>query len=363
MSDSTLSLRVFVSSPGDVAEERDTARRVIEGMPQHPALQGRVQFETIDWHSSGVPMSATMSPQEAVNRGIYAPAECDVVVFILWSRMGTPLPDDYRRPDGQRYMSGTEWEYDNAYTASPQPKLLVYRKTIQPTIDISDPDPEERVQQYQKVKQFFRRFRSGDGTLVGGYETFDTPADFESKLRDALVAISRTQIAEVEAVRRAPSKVVPGRGRRDGRGVFISYSHADEYWLERLKIHLRPLERDAEMEYWDDTKLRPGALWREEIQTALARARVAVLLVSADFLASDFIAYDELPPLLAAASTEGLVILPVVVSACRFTRTPTLSRFQSVNNPEQPLNSFSRAEAEAMLVKVTDSVDEAMGRE
>lgn len=83
MSDSTLSLRVFVSSPGDVAEERDTARRVIEGMPQHPALQGRVQFETIDWHSSGVPMSATMSPQEAVNRGIYAPAECDVVVFIL----------------------------------------------------------------------------------------------------------------------------------------------------------------------------------------------------------------------------------------------------------------------------------------
>ncbi len=79
--------------------------------------------------------------------------------------------------------------------------------------------------------------------------------------------------------------------------VFISYSHKDKKWLERLQAHLKPLERAGLVDRWDDTRIEAGDEWRKEIRQALDAARVVVLLVSADFMASDFIAKDELPPL------------------------------------------------------------------
>jgi hypothetical protein len=64
---------------------------------------------------------------------------------------------------------------------------------------------------------------------------------------------------------------------------------------------------------------RPASAWREEIRAALARAGVAVLLISADFYASDFIAKNELPPLLEAARSErGLVVLAVHINCSHF---------------------------------------------
>ena len=80
--------------------------------------------------------------------------------------------------------------------------------------------------------------------------------------------------------------------------VFVSYSHADAEHLQRLRVHLRPFERAGLVDVWADTRLRPGQRWRQEIELALERAAVSILLVSADFLASDFVADNELPPLL-----------------------------------------------------------------
>ena len=87
--------------------------------------------------------------------------------------------------------------------------------------------------------------------------------------------------------------------------VFISYSHHDVRHLERLRVHLRPLERDHIIEVWDDTRPSPGTNWRDAIVEALSSAKVGILLISADFLASDFIVNNELPPLLKAASDGG----------------------------------------------------------
>ena len=142
--------------------------------------------------------------------------------------------------------------------------------------------------------------------------------------------------------------------------IFVSYSHADQPWLDRLRIHLRPLERDRTIDYWDDGKIQPGTVWRDEIRSAIEKARVAVLLISADFLASDFVAADELPPLLAAAADRGTLILPLLISPCRFMKIPSLSRFQSINSPSQPLIGLARAESEAMFVKLADAIEDAM---
>jgi hypothetical protein len=135
--------------------------------------------------------------------------------------------------------------------------------------------------------------------------------------------------------------------------VFISYSRKDAKWLERLRVHLKPLERAYNIEIWDDGKIAAGADWKEEVAKALGAAKVGVLLVSAYFLASDFVASDELPRLLQAAEDEGLRILPILLSPCGFERSG-LSRFQLVNNPPKPLTKMNWDRQEENFERLAD---------
>jgi hypothetical protein len=87
-------------------------------------------------------------------------------------------------------------------------------------------------------------------------------------------------------------------------------------------VHLKLLEREGLIDRWDDTRIKPGEKWHEEIEKVLTSTKVAMLLVIADFLASDFIADNELPPLLVSAEQEGAKILPVIESPSLVARTP-----------------------------------------
>jgi TIR domain len=140
--------------------------------------------------------------------------------------------------------------------------------------------------------------------------------------------------------------------------VFISYSHKDTKYLERLHTHLAMYERNGLVDIWDDKKIAVGADWREEIKKALEETKVAVLLVSADFLASKFIAENELPPLLDAARAGGAKIFSVILRPCAFEDTP-LYRYQAVNSPSNPLSSINPNEREKIWLKVAKLVKEA----
>jgi len=130
--------------------------------------------------------------------------------------------------------------------------------------------------------------------------------------------------------------------------VFISYSHKDRRWLERLQVNLKPLIREGRIDLWDDTRIRPGDQWRQEIERALDAAGIAVMLVSADFLASAFIQDREIPALLQAAEQRGTRILPVILGHCLFSDSP-LGRFQAFNSPDNPLAGFTEPEQERVL--------------
>ena len=154
----------------------------------------------------------------------------------------------------------------------------------------------------------------------------------------------------------------PGEARSSARGgVFISYSHRDKAWLERLRVHLQPYIRGGTVASWDDTMIHAGQPWRGEIERALAAARVALLLVSPDFLHSEFIAREELPPLLERAAARGLTILWVPVSASSYDETP-IGQYQAALDPARPLKTLSEAEQDAALVQVCKQIKRALGQ-
>jgi hypothetical protein len=140
--------------------------------------------------------------------------------------------------------------------------------------------------------------------------------------------------------------------------VFISYSHKDKKLFDQLQTSLKPLVRDKKISVWDDTKIRSGDRWREEIQKAIASAKVAVLLVSPDFLASDFIAEHELRPLLEAAKKEGLIILWIALRHSVYADTE-IERYQAINDPSKPLAGIMGANREKEIVRICGEIKSA----
>jgi hypothetical protein len=143
------------------------------------------------------------------------------------------------------------------------------------------------------------------------------------------------------------------------RQVFISYSRKDKRWLDKLQNMLKPLTRDDRLSVWTDTQMKAGTRWREEIEEALDAAKVAVLLVSPNFLASDFIAEHELPPLLEKAQRGGVKILWVAVSPCLHEETE-IAGYLATNDPARPLDSLRGNELNRALVDICGKIAEAV---
>jgi tetratricopeptide (TPR) repeat protein len=203
-------IRIFISSPGDVQLEREKAAEVVD------RIQGEVSAHAklVPYFWEHEPMLATKDFQE----NIPSPAEFDIVVCILWSRLGSRLHSKHRRDDGTAYQSGTEFEFEEAVrgwreTSGERPDILVYRRdylkieitdenfiiepsVIPPSLRVRPiPGREgaleqaaEKVRQYQALLAFFDKwFRSSDeAVFTGAYNPYQNLADFEQKLYRAL---------------------------------------------------------------------------------------------------------------------------------------------------------------------------------
>lgn len=141
--------------------------------------------------------------------------------------------------------------------------------------------------------------------------------------------------------------------------VFISYSHADAGYLRELQGALSSADRAWVSDYWDDTKLSPGSKWRNEIARAVESAKVAVLLISPDFFASEFIQRHELPPLLAAADAGETQLICIILRPCDFEKTQ-LARFQAMNNPARTVSQLSPSERGAVWMHVAQQIRRAL---
>lgn len=196
--------RVFIASPSDVMEERGLVSESLSQFRCERMFRDTVNIQDFSWYQAGSNTSVSMgiSPHQAISNGLVLPSECDLAVFILWSRMGVALPPEYAKPDGSPYLSVTEWEYwdaINGYKENGRPKVWIYLRTGPPVIHLDDPQILEKREQYNKLQQFLSSIRNEDGTSILGisqYESVDNFRDiFEIGLRKELTSFLRTRDA------------------------------------------------------------------------------------------------------------------------------------------------------------------------
>jgi hypothetical protein len=140
--------------------------------------------------------------------------------------------------------------------------------------------------------------------------------------------------------------------------VFISYSHHDRPFLDIIRRHFRPLE--DRIDFWDDKKIVPGQEWEHEIKQAIGKAKVALLLLSADFFNSDFILKQEIPPLLEAARKDGATILFIVLKPCVLDEFPGIMKYQGMNAPSRPFIRMDEADQEELCVNLVMQIRDTL---
>ncbi len=96
--------------------------------------------------------------------------------------------------------------------------------------------------------------------------------------------------------------------------IFLSYSHKDDNYKKELDTHFAALKRSGKIETWQDRKILPGEEWDKTIEEALLSADIALLLLSPDFMASDYIWNIEIPK----AIKKGVTIVPIFLRPCDF---------------------------------------------
>ena len=138
--------------------------------------------------------------------------------------------------------------------------------------------------------------------------------------------------------------------------VFISYSRKDEKWLHRVESMLQPLVSKGKIITWVDRKdIRPGDPWDEEIKKALAAAKIAVLLVSEQFLASEYITKVELPAILDAAKKKECTLFWILIRDCLYEEYG-LKELQAAHDLKQPLQDLKPSNVNKVLTGIAREI-------
>jgi hypothetical protein len=136
--------------------------------------------------------------------------------------------------------------------------------------------------------------------------------------------------------------------------VFFSYCREDYRWLHELKVVLAGAGNEARLTFWDDSRISPSAEWEGEIDEALSTAAAAVLLLSPDFFASEYISRRELPPLLEAARRSEMKLFAVIIAPCAHEQITGV--FQAVNDPSRPVATLTDAERRSVWERLLEQL-------
>lgn len=123
--------------------------------------------------------------------------------------------------------------------------------------------------------------------------------------------------------------------------LFISYAHKDEKLKDELIVMLKGMQRRGIIDAWQDRLIEAGDEWYQSIQTAMNECDVALLLVSPNFIASNFIHNEEIPYLLQRRQSEGMRVIPIIIRPCTWTSEPILKDLQALPRDGKAVITFS----------------------
>jgi predicted acylesterase/phospholipase RssA len=134
--------------------------------------------------------------------------------------------------------------------------------------------------------------------------------------------------------------------------VFISYAREDAKWMNMFAAHLQPYVDKGAFSVWVDTQIKPGDQWDEKIKQALDSTKVALMLVTPNFLKSNYILKKELKYFLKASQENGLIIFWVAVENVPYEETH-LAPYQSANtDPEKALDDYAENEIGNEIIRI-----------
>ena len=183
-------VKLFISSPGDLIPERKLCKQICAELQKHFADQ--LKLDIFFWEDEPVLASDTFQTQ------FPRAADSDIFICLLWSRIGTPLPKGavfadgtpIIRADGSEYESGTVAEFEdalNAYQRHKSPAILMYFKRAEIQFKAEDPNFLNQSQQRHAVEQFFNKwFQDQQGRYPRGHSEFKTLTDFSQQLQKHL---------------------------------------------------------------------------------------------------------------------------------------------------------------------------------
>jgi WD40 repeat protein len=226
--------RIFVSSPGDVSEERALTESVLRRLGEE--YRGALQLNVVLWEHE--PVFAHAGYQQQIAR----PSECDLVICILWSRLGTRLPEGFAPGPGESAPTGTEYEIRDAleaYRHAGKPNLLIYRKTAAPQLNMASAEARERLRQYELLEEFCRRtFYDAHGAVIVAHTSYGESYEFERRLVEHVRRWLATQVGE-DAIRARWTSGSPYRGLQafeaEHREIYFGRSQALSELIGRLR--------------------------------------------------------------------------------------------------------------------------------
>lgn len=178
--------RLFLSSPSDVQPERDRAKVVIDRL--NGEFQGLARIDILRWEDAFY--TAAQPFQEAIDNAVQRMSGTDLVVCIVWSRVGLKLdPAKWRRPDNSPYESGTVLEFETACEASRKqkgaPDVYLFRKTAD-VLYRADRFEEEK-EQHTLLEAVWKRWTQTDeGYNTAGYQRFRDTDEFEQQFESCI---------------------------------------------------------------------------------------------------------------------------------------------------------------------------------
>ena len=138
--------------------------------------------------------------------------------------------------------------------------------------------------------------------------------------------------------------------------VFISYSNKDEKWKDRLRLYLKPAVQSGRISIWDYQQVKASDEWNAQIEGVVEKAQVAVLLISVDYLASEWLGGQEIPQLLKRHEERGLLLFPILIRPCSWKEVGWLAKMRMFPRDGNPLGTRTGRALEKILNELADEI-------